>query len=576
VAVNALSVRAQQPARATIEGVVVNGATGEPVAGARVQISADSGVARPAVVDMVMAALASSGPTTMLMGGSSNPSKMTAADGKFSFTVDPGMYRVAVDASGFAPAEFGQRTPSAAGTVIHAESGTPVTPLTVRLTPTGALTGRILNDAGMPADQVPVQILRVAYNRFGQRFMEVGAADVTNNRGEFRLNGITPARYYMNAGGIPAAIPQSGTLSFLGSNQAYTSSYYPGVTDFNRAVLLEIKPGVELNADMNVFREMRTRVSGRVIDSRTGKPPESGSITLSYRQPTGGTAGTVRQLASTGLFDFSGVIPGNYTLQASAPDAYSLSRQRALAASASFADQLAADLLIPRGRVTLTVTGVIDGVVVAISAPAVMEGRLTVNGEPASGLPNPERVRLGLWQLDNGGVLPFGPSAQAAADGTFIFDSVPAGEYKLGITGLPAGFYIEKAEINGADILNDGVTLPSASRTLEVVLQRGTGSLRGTLADTQSRPASGVEVVLVPEQRRRLDLYKTAITDKNGRFTIAEIPPGSYRLFSWEALEPYGYYDPDVLSRDEARSTVVRVAASSSNTVDVQVIPLGP
>jgi hypothetical protein len=99
VAVNALSVRAQQPARATIEGVVVNGATGEPVAGARVQISAGSGVARPAVVDMVMAALASSGPTTMLMGGSSNPSKMTAADGKFSFTVDPGMYRVAVDAN---------------------------------------------------------------------------------------------------------------------------------------------------------------------------------------------------------------------------------------------------------------------------------------------------------------------------------------------------------------------------------------------------------------------------------------------------------------------------------------------
>jgi 5-hydroxyisourate hydrolase-like protein (transthyretin family) len=485
------------------------------------------------------------------------------------------MYRVAVDANGFAPAEFGQRTATAAGTVIHAESGTSVTPLTVRLTPTGAITGRILNDAGMPADQVPVQILRLAYNRFGQRLMEVGASDVTDNRGEFRLNGITPARYYMNIGGIPVLTPQSGPFLFTASSsQAYTSSYYPGVTDLNRAVLLEVRPGVELNADMSVFRGTRSRVSGRVIDSRTGKPPESGSITLTYRQPTGGTTGTVRQFASTGLFDFAGIIPGNYTLQASAPDAYSLARQRALTASASFADQLAADLVTPRGRLTLTVTGDMDGVVVTIGAPGVLEGRLTVSGEP--GLPNPERVRLGLWQFDTAGVIPFGPSAQAASDGTFVFDNVPAGDYRLGMTGLPAGFYVDKAEINGADILNDGVTLPSASRTLNVVLQRGTASLRGTLADTQSRPASGVEVVLVPEQRRRLDLYKTAITDKNGRFTIAEIPPGNYRLFSWEALEPYGYYDPYVLNRDEARSTAVRVSVSSSNTVDLRLIPLEP
>jgi hypothetical protein len=117
--------------------------------------------------------------------------------------------------------------------------------------------------------------------------------------------------------------------------------------------------------------------------------------------------------------------------------------------------------------------------------------------------------------------------------------------------------------------------MPQRASSLNVVLQRGTGAIRGTVRDAKSQ-AAGVEVVLVPEQRRRLDLYKTAITDKSGRFTIPEIPPGSYRLFSWEGIDPNAYYDPDVLTRDEARGVPVRVAPSSNGTIDVRIIPVEP
>jgi Carboxypeptidase regulatory-like domain len=266
-------------------------------------------------------------------------------------------------------------------------------------------------------------------------------------------------------------------------------------------------------------------------------------------------------------------MPGTYSLSASLPDESAAARQ--LAASASFADQLTAEFAIPRGNVSVSVAGSVDSLVVTISPPGVLVGRLTVNGEPPSSVPNLDRVRLALWPSESGGAFPLGPSTQVSSNGAFRFDRVPAAAYQFRTTGLPEGFYVEKAEMNGVDMLSETVTFSSSSSgNLNVVLQRGTGAIRGTVTDAQARQAIGVEVVLVPEQRRRLDLYKTAITDKTGRFTIAEIPPGNYRLFSWEAIDAYRYYDPEILSRDESLGLSVRITPASNDSVDVRIIPV--
>jgi hypothetical protein len=66
------------------------------------------------------------------------------------------------------------------------------------------------------------------------------------------------------------------------------------------------------------------------------------------------------------------------------------------------------------------------------------------------------------------------------------------------------------------------------------------------------------------------------IADKSGRFSFTEVPPGNYRLFSWEAIEPYGHFDPGVVIRDGAQGKALRVAPSSNNAVDVNLIPVEP
>jgi hypothetical protein len=75
--------------------------------------------------------------------------------------------------------------------------------------------------------------------------------------------------------------------------------------------------------------------------------------------------------------------------------------------------------------------------------------------------------------------------------------------------------------------------------------------------------------------RGRIDLYRTTLSDSAGRFVFRSVPPGDYRVFGWEALESYGYFNPDVLRAAEPQSTSVHVGESAGMSVTLKVIPLG-
>jgi len=53
------------------------------------------------------------------------------------------------------------------------------------------------------------------------------------------------------------------------------------------------------------------------------------------------------------------------------------------------------------------------------------------------------------------------------------------------------------------------------------------------------------------------------------------LAPGDYKLFAWEGLENYGYFDPDVMRRAEALGKPVHVGESSKLAVEGKIIPAG-
>src|SRR6185436_12862092 len=162
-----------------------------------------------------------------------------------------------------------------------------------------------------------------------------------------------------------------------------------------------------------------------------------------------------------------------------------------------------------------------------------------------------------------------------SADGSFRIDGVSPGEFLVGpVTGLAPGFYVKEARFSQTDVLGQPLRFfAGGSGSLEIVLSSKAGSLEGTTVDTQMRGAAGAQVVLVPErERQRTDLYKTAASDANGQFLFRSVPPGDYRLFGWDALESYAYFDQELLRRVESQSIPVHVSESAGNNVTLKVI----
>jgi hypothetical protein len=140
---------------------------------------------------------------------------------------------------------------------------------------------------------------------------------------------------------------------------------------------------------------------------------------------------------------------------------------------------------------------------------------------------------------------------------------VPAGEQRLTIRELPAGFYVKEIRYNGSRIsgplapprnrLIGGARFTTASsalaQTLEIVLDDKAGTVFGSVSDrdqTVARPY----VILAPWPLD--DVYWTMSAtngDNAGKFQLQGLPPGEYRAVAvpFESIE--SLHKPDVLER---------------------------
>jgi 5-hydroxyisourate hydrolase-like protein (transthyretin family) len=590
--ISAVGTQQQPIAKGTIDGAVISAATGEPVSGAQVVVfgvpataltGSAGGVLRGVLVGGVTgtATLPPSTAPALTQAPpfpAEIPAVTTGSDGRFSFKdLNSGAYRITVAANGFARQEYGERVPNAQGSPIYVTAGQGLKDLIIRLKPTGTVTGRILDDAGLPAVDVPVQLLRVSYSPQGKTLMAAAAANA-NDRGEYRLYGITPGRYYLGVGNAPGPSRRPGqpVNPNLVPGPGYAFSYYSGVADQNQALLIEVKSGSEFVADMRVARQRSYRVRGRVMDSRTGQAPPAVDVVLNYRVLNGG-GGSFSQGnsydPSSGNFELQNVIPGRYTVQAQIQGAVP---PRPVFDVAGAAAQMAAAAARPVAQVPINVTDSdIEGLVLTLTTGVSIPGRLTVEGPAPSSLASSDRIRVLFQSYLDGLQNPAGSTtstSQIGPDGTFHIDGVRDGEYLASIIGIPSGFYVKSIQFRGVDLAGTPFKF-SASGTLEIVLRPGAAQVNGVVIDARTQPVAGVQAVLIPAQRSRTDLYKMAVTDQNGRFTITEITPGEYKLFSWEAIEQNGFFDPDFVKRYEGQGRSVRIVESSSESIEAKVIP---
>jgi hypothetical protein len=577
----------QQPAPSTVkgrmEGTVLREGTTEPVAGAKVTVTR---------VNAQGAAVPTAGTlNTFLINPTANvpfppgpnpagpppgqtppppppvqpppiPSVLTDRGGKFVVPdLDEGTYRIAVTLNGYVKMEYGQRGFGGQGTTLRLGKNVDGTlqvlkDLVVRMTRAGNISGRITDENGQPASGVPVQLLKITYNANGVRLFQQAGTGRTNDRGEYRLYWITPGRYYVTGGTSPGPAPGAGPGGNPSANEnpdPYTFTYFPGTTDLSRATSVEVKAGSEMPMDFVVPRTQLFKISGRIVGANDGVPQRTAQppgISLGFLRPEGGSGFIMMSQtydAATGDFVLRNVVPGSYALQVNAG--------------------------ATTARAVVEVTNA--DVVVNLT----LGGGVNITGKAqTAGTPIPAQANIRLKPIFKGvshyvGGVPAAPIN--VAEGTFRLDRVLSGEYQATVTA--PGHYVKELRVDNSDVLNSTFELSegrSGAPTIDVVLSPNVAQIEGLITDSKDQPLPGVQAVLVPDKNReRTELFKAAATDQSGRFSMRDVAPGDYKLFAWEALDNFGYFEPDFIRKYELQGKAVKVEEGGKLNVDTKAIP---
>jgi protocatechuate 3,4-dioxygenase beta subunit len=544
----------QQVRNGRIEGYVVRAGTNEPLESARVTIRRNSDAGQiPSPPQSELAPM--------------DTAQTITTDSQGHFVVNglaPGSYELSAVKNGFARQVYGERAPGRPGTVVTVSAEQVIKDVVFRLVAAGALSGHVTDTRGGPLTGILVQLLRSIYDAKGRRTFQSVSSARTNERGEYRMYLITPGRFFVSA--APAAAPDPSIMPINQVDEpGLVLTYYPGSSDPSGALSIEVEPGSESGSiDFRLMPQPLFRIRGRVLDARTGHLSQPVQLEIESRNP--GSPHFPRggpHISENGAFEIRDVVPGAYWIKAQ------------LIPNANDFKQTIGDLLRNMAQVSVDVSNAdVENVMVTFSPGFSLNGRVEIDSS-GNGTSRETRPLMVYLEPQESTPVPTLPQT-VKADGTFTFDNVLPGDYRIQTEGGPNNSYMKSAHLGRTDVLN-GLTLSGpVSESLEVILSTTSGEIDGAVLDSDRKPVHGAQVVLIPNRERsRSDLYRTATTDQNGRFTIRTIVPGEYKVFAWEDLEPYAYNDPDFLRKYEERGTPVAVSESAKSTIETRIIPAG-
>jgi hypothetical protein len=519
---------AKQLPPARIEGTVVNAATGEPLKRANVTLMPADGRADANAYH-----------------------SSTDAAGRFSVVnIPPGNYRLWAVRTGYVRTEYGSKAHWRPGSTIAIAPGQELSKLDMRLEPHGVIAGRITDEEGEPLAYVQVQTMMFRYFQGKRQLAPAGSAS-TNDLGEYRIFGLPPGRYYLSATHQNMMSP--GTISASGRNEpdeGFAATFYPGSTDARTATMLQVHAGRPLTGvDMRLLRTRTIRIVGRLSNFKT-HPMNRPMIMLVPRDA--GYAMFERNMAMPrpdGSFEMRGVTPGAYYIIAQAYDGTE-SRSGRVAVDAGSSD--------------------IEGIEVPLMPGQELAGTIRVEGDSSPTVLS--GIRLMLQPKD---FTPFsgGSSATPKEDGTFVFRNVTPDTFRIRAYGPKGPAYVKSIFVGQQEAKDGEVVIQAgASPVLSIVVSTAGGQVTGGVKGENEALPQRATVVLVPSNRQRPDLYRSATTDQYGKFSISTIAPGEYKLFAWDDVEQDQWLDPDFIQLHENSGKSISIREVSKEAVDLQIL----
>jgi Carboxypeptidase regulatory-like domain len=516
----------QDPAKARLEGQVLNSVTNEPLRKTRLTLR------------MNVAAM-----TTQRQQQPAVTSTYTVtsdAVGKFEFpNVDPGDYQLTIRRDGFANLVLGSKNAARKTEPILLGAGDRKADFLVRLVPLGTLSGSVLDEDGDPIRNITVSTMTYHYTSNG-RELEAGRGANTNDLGEYRIFDVPAGKYFLKVGQRNIRLnsnPDDG--------EAYGSVFYPGYPQVSGAIAQEVTPGAQLrNLNFNLRKTRYPTLRGRVV-----APPGATSVNAGMMIVTdngqSSSSGDVK--GKDFQFEFYGVNPGPLYLIGS----YLLNGQR-----------YTTSLFLEVGG------NDIDGIELRPIPQMDLGGQVRIVGETTI---KPSQLQVTLESRGQGS-----STAAMQEDGTFVFRAVTPAAYRVNVSRSPNSLYIKSIHWGTTETTDTPLDLTNGvpPRTeLSIVLGADAGQLDGVVTNEKSEPCDAVTVTLIPTGgHRSRPFYKFPVTDAAGKFTISGIAPGSYKLLAWDKVDNNAVmYDPEFLRPYESNAQTVEVLPGNKKTLDLKL-----
>jgi protocatechuate 3,4-dioxygenase beta subunit len=600
-----------QPAGRLLTGTVVDALTGQPIAGA--EVIASFGAIRPLfvgselIVELPGGVLSSETlregaqrleqrrAARMPVSGPPMYSVTTDSKGRFAFrnlaaaipqdAVNPDAYRLYARADRYVLQEWGleaSNTPTSLDAPVLLNLRRAAT-VTFRLTPLAEIGGWIKDPDGHPLPGLKVLLLREGFYWTGDRRFRDPMETTTDESGHYRLTGIAPGHYYIAAGGPPLTKgrPKDEPLTTV-----YPWTWYPGVSEPSQASPIALLPGMYMNTfDLLLTPRKPLRISGRVIDDKTGRPTDSAFVSLTEELPFEPVyhrliMSASRQTMSNpedGTFEFTGLNAGFYRLGVGLSD--------------DPVSQLRGPVLRDGSAAVVVSDSDVDEVELRVNVGSLSGRFLIIGNKPLTEADPPFPPVVSV--IRRGQPQPGGPmlhmyaasckqSIQAAgvradiSEGTFEMIPPPFGSYRFYVPNLPGNFYVDETRVNGTLVTDGLLDIPTGiDNHIEFMLSPDGGEIQGTVLDEHLVPQAGVRGLLLPDlppPRAIGSNSREFVTDAQGEFILHGIAPGHYRLFAWKDVDQYGYFDPELIGRSRPDATSVTIVRGGRLQVTVEII----
>ena len=470
-----------------VQGVVLEHMSGRPVSRATVQLIPLPAPASAALQPMQM---------------------RTTRSGQFSFTgVPAGDYFLLATRFPYFPAAYGQRVPSGRGRPVTVTADSTLY-AELRFRIKGAITGRVLDENGVPAPGVPV----VAYR--ARLPLRVAGSGVSDDRGVYRVGGLMPGKHWIRSGAH--AIDQTA---------GWQPTFSPASFELRDAAVVE----ATLDNDTAYVDVSPSVGSVHTLAGTISCPaPTPVVVTVSSE--------TVHRTAQTGCgsepggFQFPGLPSGHYEV---------LARARSYA---SFAE-----VLLSRS--------------VAVNMTLTESPRVQVN--------SPQPVHIVARRPSASGedeVLTItGPSAVMTPGHWELRITPPPGSY---VESASHRWTPRKArplyqpEPDAFEIYVD----PRSPSRIDVRLRDGAGSLSGRVLEDR-KGVRGSIVFLWPATeaaRRALGGVRETIADLEGSYRFDNLPPGKYRV-----LASFDVFEIDEAILERSRAVEITLESGRGATQDL-------